>query len=151
MNGGRTNDQGLDLISYVRAGLHNRFALVDEVASLSAVTEMLAFARRPNGLINALLSRYEVVGQRAPAEGQFVMSIEGMRLQILRGRNVNSQQLIQSLQPFVGRLPTNDAQLVELTSSLRRAGHILERTEQRREGHARRQAGAAPAAFIIWR
>ena len=92
------------------------------------MTEMMAFARRPNESINALLSRHEVARQRAAAEGQFVMSIEGLSLHILRCCNVNSQQLIQFLQPFAGRLLTNEVQFRELTSSLRRVGHILEHT-----------------------
>ncbi len=51
-------------------------------------TEMLAFSRRSGESINALLARYEIVRQRAPTEGQFVMSIEGCALQILRACNV---------------------------------------------------------------
>ena len=130
MNGGRIHGQDLDPVLYIIAGLHNRFALLDEEARLSAMTEMLAFARTPNEDINALLSRYEVVRQRPAAEGQLVMSIEGMPLQILRACDETSQQLIQFLQPFAGRLPTREAQFLELTSSLRRVGHMLEHSPQ---------------------
>ena len=128
MHGGVVNGQQLDPVSYIIHGFHTRFALLDEEAILSAMTEMMAFARRPNESINALLSRHEVVRQRAAAEGQFVMSIEGLSLQILRTRSVNSQQLFQCLQSFNGRLPTNEVQFRELTSSLRRVGHILGHT-----------------------
>ena len=46
------------------------------------MTEMLAFARRPKGIINAVLARYEVARARASAEGGLVMSIEGCALQL---------------------------------------------------------------------
>ena len=50
---------------YIIAGLHARFALLDEEARLSAMTEMLAFARRPHEIINGLLTPYEVIRPRA--------------------------------------------------------------------------------------
>ena len=39
---------------------------------MSAMTEMLAFARRPGENVNSLLAFYETVRQRAALEGQFV-------------------------------------------------------------------------------
>ena len=84
MNGGVINGQALGPVPYIIAGLQARFALLDEEARLAAMTEMLAFARSPHESINSLLSRYEVVRSRVAAEGQFVMSIEGCSLQLLR-------------------------------------------------------------------
>ena len=80
MHGGIINGQQLAPVSHLITGLHTRFALLDEESRLSAMTDMLAFSRRPRDGQNALLSRYEVVRQRAAAEGQFVMSIEGCSL-----------------------------------------------------------------------
>ena len=117
MMGCGINGQDLDPVSYIIAGLHHRLSLLDGEARLSAMTEMLAFAREPNSNINALLSRYEVVRQRAVAEVQSVMSVEGTSLQILRICNVKLQQLIQLLQPFADMLATNEAQFLELSSS----------------------------------
>ena len=55
---------------------------------------MLAFTRRPGESINALLARYEIVRQRAATEGQFVMSVEGCALQLLRACNIRPEQLM---------------------------------------------------------
>ena len=80
--------------------LQDRFAALDEETRLASMTEMLAFARRPGESINALLSRYEIVRMRAATEGQFVMSVEGCALQLLRACNIHPQQLFLTLQPF---------------------------------------------------
>ena len=54
------------------------------------------------------------------------MSWEGCALQMLRACNVSSQQMIQFLQPFQGRLPQYEAEFALLSSHTRRIGHILE-------------------------
>ena len=54
------------------------------------------------------------------------MSWEGCALQILRACIVSSQQMIQFLQPFQGRLPQDEAEFALLSSHMRRIGHIFE-------------------------
>ena len=68
------------------------------------MTEMLAFSRKPGEGINAMLARYETVRHRANVEGQFVMSVEGCTLQILRSCNIGPQHLFALLQPFGGAI-----------------------------------------------
>ncbi len=80
-----------------------RFGQLDDETRLASMNEFLAFARRPGENINALLTRYEVVRQRAAHEGNFVMTIEGCALQVLRALHVSPQQLIQFLQSFGGK------------------------------------------------
>ena len=92
------------------------------------MTEMLAFSRRPGEAINALLARYEIVRQRASVEGQFVMSVEGCALQLLRACNIHANQLMLLLQPFNGMMPTTEAQLNAMIQQLRRHGHVTEGT-----------------------
>ncbi len=75
---------------------------------------MLAFARRPGESINAPLARYEVVRQRAATEGQLVMSVDGMSLQLSRATGVQPSQLILLSQQFGGTLPTDEAQYHQL-------------------------------------
>ena len=97
-----------------------------EESSITAMTEMLAFARRSGENINSLLARYETVRQRAALEGQFVMTVAGCSLQILKACGMGPQHLFILLQPFQGRLPSTDAQFRELCTQLRRYGHIQE-------------------------
>ncbi len=124
--GGVRNGVQLDPVSYLMAALQDRFAALDEETRLASMTEMLAFARGPGESINALLSRYEIVRMRAATEGQFVMSVEGCALQLLRACSIHPQQLFQTLQPFGGMMPATEAQLSQLVQQLRRHGHLTE-------------------------
>ncbi len=126
--GGVINGQALDPVSYILYGLHARFAQLGEETRLAAMTDMMSFQRRPGEHINAVLTRYEIVRQRARNEGQFVMSTEGCALQILRACGVSTHQMMTLLQPFGTNLPRNEAELASLTSEMRRMGHILENT-----------------------
>ena len=129
VNGGAINGVQVDLVTYLLAGLHTRFAALEEESRLSCMTEMLAFARKPGENINAVLARYETVRTRAAIEGQFVMSAEGCSLQLLRACGIQSQHLITLLQPFNGRLPNNDLEFNQMCTQLRRFGHISEGAE----------------------
>ncbi len=125
--GGMRNGVAVDPVTYLLGALHSRFAALEEESRLTSMTEMLAFTKKPGETINELLARYETVRQRAAVEGQFVMSIEGCALQILRAIGIQAQHLFPLLQPFQGQLPPNDQQFQELCTQLRRYGHISER------------------------
>ena len=126
--GGIINGQALDPVSYILYGLHARFAQLGEETRLAAMTDMMSFQRRPGEHINAVLTRYEIVRQRARNEGQFVMSTEGCALQILRACGVSTNQMMTLLQPFGTNLPRNETELASLTAEMRRMGHIIENT-----------------------
>ena len=88
--------------------------------------ELMAFARKPGENVNSLLSRYEIVRQRAALEGRFVMSVEGCVVQILRAGGIGTKHLFTLLQPFQGQLPQIDQQFNQLCTQLRRYGQISE-------------------------
>ena len=75
-----------------------------------------------------MLTRYEIVRQRARTEGLFVMSTEGRALQLLCACGVPTNQMMQLLQPFITNLPANEQQLNALFASMKRTGHITENT-----------------------
>jgi hypothetical protein len=100
LHGGLVNGVQVDPITYIVAGLQQIFAILYDEHRLAAMTQLLAFSRRQGESINGTFARYEVVRQRAAREGHFGMSWEGCSLQILRARNVSSQQMIQIRQPF---------------------------------------------------
>ena len=102
---------------------------LEEESRLTAMTEMLAFARRHGEGIDARLARYEIVRQRAAVEGQFVMSIEGCSLQILRACGMQSQHLFTLLKPLNGRMPRDDQEFSVLCQSLKRHGHVSEHVQ----------------------
>eukprot|EP00974_Lingulodinium_polyedra_P089532 8681510-Lingulodinium_polyedra.AAC.1 len=84
MNGGLLNGVQVDPVTLLLGTFHARFSAWEEESRLTCMLEPFAFSRRPGENINGLLARYETVRQRAALEGQFVMSVEGCALQILR-------------------------------------------------------------------
>ena len=124
VEGGMRNGTQLDLVSYLLVALQDWFAALDEETRLQSMTEMLAFTRRPGESINALLSRCEIVKMRAAQEGQFVMSVEGCALQLLRACSARPDHLVLLLQPFGDLMPAVEQQLQLLTQQLRRQGHL---------------------------
>ena len=65
MHGGIQNGVQVDPVTYLLAGLHARFSPLEEESRLTAMTEFMAFARKPGEPINSVLARYETVRQRA--------------------------------------------------------------------------------------
>ena len=116
----------VDPVTYLLGSLHARFSALEEESSLTAMTEMLAFARKPGENVNSLLARYETVRQRAALEGQFVMTVPGCSLQIIKACGMGPQHLFILLQPSQGKLPQSEPQFRELCTQLRRYGHIAE-------------------------
>ena len=117
-----------DPLSYLVVGLHARFAPPGEETRFQAMTDLLSFGCRDGEGIKQVLTRYEIVRQRARTEGFFVMSTEGCALQLLRACGVSSKHMMQLLQPFNTNLPANEQQLNALFASMRRMGHITENT-----------------------
>ena len=126
LNGAMYEGGWHDPVGYILAGLRARFGQLDEETRLAAMTEMLAFIRHPNENINQLLDRFQLVRQRAEVEGNYVESVEGCALTLLRCCHVNPQQFLQYLEPFGGRLPATEEEMGEMKSRMRRIGHILE-------------------------
>ena len=63
--GGIVNGQQVDGVTYLIAALQARWGQLEEENRLTAMTEYMAFTRHPNESINNLLTRFEVVRQRA--------------------------------------------------------------------------------------
>ena len=118
----------VDPVTYLLGSLHARFSALEEESSITAMNEMIAFARKPGEHINSLIARYETVRQRAALEGQYVQAVPGCALQLMKACGMGPQHLFILLQPFQGQLPRTDAQFRELCTHLRRYGHIAENT-----------------------
>ena len=128
LNGGVYEGVQYDPVSFIIAGLRGRYGQLDEETRMAAMTEMLAFSRHPQETINMVLSRFELVRGRARGEGQFVMSIEGSALQLMRACHVSPPQMLNLLQPFNHQLPHTEEEFRQLQQTMRRIGHILERS-----------------------
>ena len=125
--GGVVNGQQLDPVSYLLHGLSVRFGPLDDEVRLRAAQDLLNFGRRQGEGTDTLLSRFEIVRQRARAEGGgATVSTETASLILLRAVGVNHGQFQQLTQPFGFRLPSNEAEYLQMCSAIRRLGHIVE-------------------------
>ena len=113
----------VDPLTYVVTNLAERFAVLGEESRLAAMTELMI--RQSEGM-DQLLSRFDLVHQRAQDLGGFGMTPEGFSWLLLRACGVNDTQLLQLLHPLQGRFPQTLPQYRELQQGLRRMGHILE-------------------------
>ena len=68
MHGGMLSGMMVDPVTFLLGNLHQRYSALEEESRLTAMTEMLAFQRRPGENINSLLARYDTARQRANAE-----------------------------------------------------------------------------------
>ena len=127
--GGIVNGQEVDPITYLLHGLAQRFAPLDDELRLRATQDLLGFSRRGNESVDALISRFEIVRQRARLEGGGAVSIETASLMLLKAVGVSPEQFQALTQPFGLRLPNTDDEFIQLTHHLRRMGHIVERSQ----------------------
>ena len=127
--GGFVNGQQVDPITYLLHGLSQRFAPLDDELRLRATQDLLGFSRRGNETVDALISRFEIVRQRARIEGGGAVSIETASLMLLKAVGVSPEQFQSLTQPFGLRLPNTEDEFLQLTHHLRRMGHIVERSQ----------------------
>ena len=124
--GAMVNGIQLGPVAYLLHGLQRRYAPLDEEARLAAMLELSNFRRGNSERIDDLIARYETVRLRARTEGNFIMSIEGYALKLLRAVGVNNEALHRVLAPLGGHLPQTEAQFEEMTRYIKRTGHINE-------------------------
>ena len=127
--GGFVNGQQVDPITYLLHELSQRFAPLDDELRLRATQDLLGFSRRGNETVDALISRFEIVRQRARIEGGGAVSIETASLMLLKAVGVSPEQFQSLTQPFGLRLPNTEDEFLQLTHHLRRMGHIVERSQ----------------------
>ena len=112
----------LDPCTYLVERLQSQFADHEEETRLAAMTEHMAFHRRPNETISAMLTRLEVSRARAAQEGGLVMNVEATALQILRACGVRASDANHVLRDTQGELPQTEQQLNTLRMRLRTWG-----------------------------
>ena len=109
MNGGVINGVNVDPMTYLMHSLAERYSQLGEEACLSAMTELMSFFRNGTERIDSLITRFDIIRNRANQEGQLAMSIQGLTWILLRACQVNDTQLMTLLQPYNGFVPADAA------------------------------------------
>ena len=92
----------MDPVSYLIIGLEPRFAQLAYEAGFAAMNELTAFQRIPHEVINAVLAQYQLVLQRAHADGGFVMSVEACALHIVMAIHAIIGHQLHIMEPIRG-------------------------------------------------
>ena len=118
-----------DALSYLLYHLAHRFAPLGEEARLQAMAELYNFTRKSNEHIDGLITRFETVRHRArEQDGGITINWEGTSWLLVKAVGCSQQQLLTLLQPFNSTMPRTEVEYGQLTTSLRRMGHVLERS-----------------------
>jgi hypothetical protein len=151
MNGGVLNGNHVDGPTYILNLLSERYAQLGEESRLRTTTNLMQFRKRHNERIDDLLTRFDVLRQRAETQGGIDMNYEALTWLLLSACNPNEHQLLMLLQDFRGRYPTTEQEYRTLTQSLRRMGHILENSPDNIAQQLRRSDGGRnqPPAYVI--
>lgn len=106
---------------------------------MTAMTDLMNFRREGSEHIDDLITRFDILRQRANAQGQLVVSIQGLVWIPLRACEVNDTQLMQVLAPTHGLLPATNLEYDHMKLLLRRMGHIIEGSPLNLAAQLRRQ------------
>ena len=126
LQGGLVNGVQVDAMTYIMHALAERYGQLGEEVRLSAISELFTFSAQRNERIDDLLTRFDVLHERAQAEGQMHMSVQALVWLLLKACNVTDSQLQQLLAPTQGLFPANADQFAALQVQMRRMGHIVE-------------------------
>ncbi|CAE8619736.1 unnamed protein product [Polarella glacialis] len=126
--GGLINGVQADPMTFLMHSLSERYAQLGEETRLSAIAELMTFQRNGHERIDDLITRFDIIRQRANDQGQMALSVQGLTWILLRACQVNDTQLTQLLAPMQGLFPGTEAEYSQLRIILRRMGHIIERS-----------------------
>ncbi|CAE7353799.1 RE1 [Symbiodinium sp. CCMP2592] len=128
IQGGQINGHAVDPLTFLMHSLAERFGTLGEEMRLTSITDLFHFKRNvaANERIDEVITRFDMLRQRAFDMGQLTISVTGLTWLLLRACEVSDTQLLQLLGPLQGRFPQDEAEFSALKVQLRRMGHILE-------------------------
>ena len=156
--GATVNGVALDPVSNILLKLHHRFAQQDIVTRMNAMAEMLQFKREGGEGINSTLTRFEVIRNKAAAEGQFIMSIEAYAMMLCIKCRLTLHQIENLFLPYGGDPPKEEAQFQTFIQAVRKLGLLHDNSPgtlggllQGRNSHAYLTEEASASSSQEWR
>ena len=93
--GGIVNGVQVDSMTFLMHTLSERFSQLGEETRMQSMTDLMNFRREGREPIDALIRRFDILRQRANAQGQLTLSIQGLVWLLLRACEVDDTQLMQ--------------------------------------------------------
>ena len=106
--------------------LATRYAPLEAETTTRAMFDLMSFTRVRGEGIDAHLTRFEIIRNRAEARGGLGMNTQGQSWILLRSLHLNSDQWDRVLSDFRGNMPQNNREFATMVERLRRMGHFSE-------------------------
>ena len=112
---GLVNGNPATPMTFLMHSLAERWGQLGEEERTSAVMELMNFSRRGNERIDDLLTRFDILRNRAQQAGQLAMGYEALSFLLLRACGVTDTQLQMLLQHYNMAYPNAAVQLNHMT------------------------------------
>ena len=122
---GRVHRSGLDILLHM---LTIRFDALALDTQMKAIDDYKNFRRRAGEHIDMAFTRWELLKGKANARGQFNMSVPAEADHLLKALHISPEGIMKLCTPFGDIYPQTADQLRSMTTSIRRIGHMYERT-----------------------
>jgi len=116
----------VDGAAYVVMPLRARFGQPMQEISIEAITEFMAFARKPGEKIDDCVTRFETCRVRAMVQGGVGFNVTIVSWLMLTRFHIPPDKWTVILIPTNGMLPANDGDFYNFQEYLRRHGHKYE-------------------------
>ena len=107
--------------------LNQRFGPMQQELEIHVISEILHFRRQPGEDTDAVISRFELIRDRALQGANFDMSWVGFAFLLLSILGIPKNQWPLLLAPTQGALPADQAQYTAFCRYVRRQGHLYDR------------------------
>ena len=118
--------QRLSGAAYILQALAGKFMPLDDEMNLRALADLYGFARLGNENIDTMLTRWEVVMQRARTRAGIAIQPHHAAWMLLLALRIPGEYWVHVLTPFQGQLPTTEQQYRQFVEYLKRFGHLAE-------------------------
>ena len=118
--------QQLTGAAFILNGLAARFAPLEEEANMRSLADLYGFSRLPGETVDMVLTRWEVVVQRARVRAGIAISVQHSAWMLLLALRLPVEYWVHLLTPFRGSLPQNENEYRQFTEYVKRFGHLAE-------------------------
>ena len=126
INGGAVGGRQLNPMAFLMHSIAVNWGELGEETAMAAVAELDGFGRIQGETIDNLLIRFELIRERAAADGQTEIGIRHAAMKLLAAVGPNDEQLERLLDPTDGLYPNTEQEYTRMRTRLRRMGHNIE-------------------------
>ena len=106
--------------------LSAQFMPLEEESNLRALADLHGFCRLPGESVDTVLTRFEVIVQRARTRANVPLQNQHAAWMLLLALRIPTEYWVHLLTPFRGALPTTDQEYRQFLEYVKRFGHLAE-------------------------